>query len=193
MSTLKVGSITNLAGNGGPYQKGSVIQVKYYQLIDNATLNYGSQRNADISIPNFQIVITPGSTNSIIKLDAQFTFGHTGSNFDYLFGFLRNGTKLANSGSDLTATELVPPISYNVRRRGIMPAYGSYPGQNQNAMSVASYTYFDTPATTSPVTYNAFVTSYDVNSTIYINCAQNTTSIGSESGTSWMSATEIGG
>ena len=59
MSTLRVSSITDLAGTGSPYQKGSVIQVKYYQLIDNATLNYGSQRNADVSIPNFQIVITP--------------------------------------------------------------------------------------------------------------------------------------
>tara|TARA_B100000212_G_scaffold221869_1_gene168122 strand:+ start:2207 stop:2788 length:582 start_codon:yes stop_codon:yes gene_type:complete len=193
MSTLRVSSITDLAGTGSPYQKGSVIQVKYYQLIDNATLNYGSQRNADVSIPNFQIVITPASTNSIIKLDAQFTFGHTGNNFDYAFGFLRNGTKLSNSGSDLVAASLVPPGSYSTRRRAIMPAYSSIQVNNQNVMSVASYTYFDTPATTSSVTYNAFVTSYDTNNTIFINCAQNTTSIGSESGTSWISATEIGG
>ena len=193
MSTLRVSTISDLAGTGSPYQKGSVIQVKYYQLLDNATLNYSSQRNADVSIPNFQIVITPASINSIIKVDAQFTFGHNGTNFDIAFGFLRDGTKLANSGSDLASSALVPPGSYTARRRAIMPAYGSYPGPNSNTMSVAYYTYFDTPATTSPVTYNAFVTTYDTNSTIFINCAQNTTSIGSESGTSWMSATEIGG
>ena len=118
---------------------------------------------------------------------------HNGQAFDYVFGFLRDGTKLANSGSDLTSSELVPPGSYTARRRGIMPATSSVNGFNQNAMSVASYTYFDTPATTSPVTYNAFVQSYDFNSTLFINCAQQTTSIGSESGTSWISATEIGG
>lgn len=192
MSTLRVGTITDLAGTGSPYQKGSVVQVQYYQSIDNASFNLSSQRNADNTIPNFQVVITPASTNSIIKLDAQFSFGFSGNNYDMVFGFFRDSTKLANSGSDLSASSLVPPGSYNTRRRGVVSPTSNLQGNNTFSMNQAYFTYFDTPATTSPVTYTVYIQSYDPNTTVYINSAANANSIGSESGISWISATEIG-
>ena len=58
---------------------------------------------------------------------------------------------------------------------------------------IANYSYFDTPNTTSQITYKVGLMTYN-NSTIYINrSVTDTANNGYERGLSYISATEIGG
>ena len=72
-SILKVDNLQNASGTGTPYITGAVLQVKYYQLTTMVNETYGTA-SADQAITNFTVNITPKSTNSIIKLEANIMY-----------------------------------------------------------------------------------------------------------------------
>lgn len=179
-SILRVNTITDSAGTGIPYQTGAVLQVKYYQLTTSQSVTYGS---GDATIPNFQVSITPKSTSSIIKLEAMVVFEANQNPHDTMFFFVKNGTKLGNTQS-----------SPGSRRIGIAPVLISRTSDAAQSLDQAIFTYFDAPSSTSPIVYGVGINSFNANVAFNINrTVSDANNFGSERGTSFMSATEIGG
>ena len=181
MSTIKVDSITDTSGNSIPYMKGAVLQVKYFQLTTTQTETISSA-NTDQAISNFTVNITPKSSSSIIKLEAQLMYESANDAYNSMFFFYRDSTKLAHTESA------------GSRRVGISSSLLSYEAEdNASTPEVVHVGYFDAPSSTSAIayklgintnsTYNLFInrTVTDGNSTSY------------ERGVSFISATEIGG
>ena len=184
------GAITNVkvADNasisGSKLGTGAILQVKYFQLTTPQTETYGTT-NTDMAVTNFNINITPKSTSSIIKLEANIMFEWVNDPWDTLWFFYRNTTKLSatNVGN---------------RRAGISPSLSSHggygSGDNEDSTpEFATLTYFDAPTSTSQITYKLGVNSSGTNN-LFINSTINTSDVvGYERGVSFISATEIGG
>ena len=180
-SILKVDNIQDASGTGIPYIKGHVLQVKYFQLTTSQTETYGTA-NTDHAVSNFVVNITPQSTNSVIKLEANVMYDSANTPWSTVFFFYRDSTKLAN-------TEASP----GNRTVGISIALPSLEDNNDSTPHFSTLTYFDTPNTTSAINYKLGVRAI-ANNNFYINRTQNDTDNSShDRGVSFISATEIGG
>ena len=80
MSTLKTNTIQAATGSNVSVASGTVLQapghvlqVKYYQLTTMVNETYGTA-NTNQAITNFTVNITPSSTSSIIKLEANIMY-----------------------------------------------------------------------------------------------------------------------
>lgn len=159
---------------------GTVLQVKYFQLTTEQIETYGTSNN-DQAITNFNIDITPKSTSSIIKLESNIAYECGSYAGDTMWFFFRNNLKLA-------ATSAGDSQNY-----GISPGLLSFHNNNGVTMEFSTLTYFDTPSTTSAITYKLGVRAYGTNS-FYINrTISSGTSAIYERGVSFISATEIAG
>jgi len=157
---------------------GHIIQVKYFQLTTNQTETISSA-NADQAISNFTVNITPTSTSSIIKLEAQVFLESSNSPHDTVFFFFRDSTKLAN-------TETV-----GSRRAGIVVPSISFHNETSSTAEMAHLGYFDAPSSTSAIAYKLGVNTNATND-LFINRTKDDTDNGShERGVSWISAMEI--
>jgi len=152
-SILKVDSIQNAAGTViMPVMAGGIIQTQVHQE-DGLTYwpvatTAGNDRlllaaDANDSTSHLSVTITPTSATSKILLTTSVFFEGTSSNQNqnYLWLFYRDSTKLgqANVGS---------------RRGGIMSTSSNF--HTADAASTpdsTSYSYYDTPNTTSAITY----------------------------------------
>ena len=187
-SILKVDNIqkangsTPTASDLGINTTGAVLQVKYYQRTTSQTTAYPTT-NTDMIIPNFNINITPASTSSIIKLEANIMFESANELEDTMWFFYRDTTKLGN-------TEPSP----GNRRIGISPTLISYWAQNNNSTpEFSTITYFDTPSSTSEINYKLGVNANGT-SNIFINrCIADIDNASNDRGVSFISVTEIGG
>ena len=180
-SILKVDNLQNASGTGTPYITGAVLQVKYYQLTTMVNETYGTA-SADQAITNFTVNITPKSTNSIIKLEANIMYESANYAWSTMWFFFRNTTKLANTQA-----------SPGSRQIGISPGLSSLDSDNSSTPEMATLTYFDAPSTTSAIDYKLGVTSR-TNNIFYINrTITDSDSNSFERGVSFISATEIGG
>ena len=181
MSTLKVDTITDTSGNSIPYMKGSVLQVQYFQLTTSQTETISSA-NADQAISNFTVNITPKSSSSIIKLDAQIFFETASAVHSSLFFFFRDSTKLAHSASS------------GSRKTGIsVGSLSYYDNDADSTPDMVHMGYFDTPNTTSAIAYKLGCIMSSTNNLFINRTVADTDANGFERGTSYMSATEIGG
>ncbi len=181
MSTIKVDTITDTSGNSSPIIKGAVLQVQYLQ-IDTTVASISVASDTDIVVTQLTVNITPKSTSSIIRLDTHIfhEWAAADAPAEAAWFFYRDTTKLAAS-------------SASNRQCGISMSRLSYHGDAGSTPEIATYSYFDTPSTTSQITYKVGVrnhngTSFSLNRTI--NDTDNTQA---ERGVSFISATEIGG
>ena len=182
MSTIKVDTITDTSGNSIPYMKGSVLQVQYFQLTTSQTETISSA-NADQAISNFTVNITPKSSSSIIKLDAQIFFETANAVHSSLFFFFRDSTKLANTQS-----------SPSNRKIGIASGTLSYYADDSaSTPDMVHMGYFDTPNTTSAIAYKLGCIMSATNNLFINRTVSDTDNNAYERGTSYISATEIGG
>ena len=93
------------------------------------------------NVPNMSLSITPKFANSIVKVEMRW-FGETQVAWDAVFGITRNGT-LINM-----------PVGYESRDYAIGVPVQTYIADDNNSTPELCYiTTVDTPATTSPVTY----------------------------------------
>ena len=181
MSTIKVDTITDTSGNSIPYMKGSVLQVQYFQLTTSQTETISSA-NADQAISNFTVNITPKSSSSIIKLDAQIFFETANAVHSSLFFFFRDSTKLAHSASS------------GSRKTGISVGSLSYYADDADSTpDMVHMGYFDTPNTTSAIAYKLGCIMSATNNLFINRTVTDTDNNSFERGTSYISATEIGG
>ena len=183
MSKLLVNELApKTAGNKIIMPQGGIIQVQYTQFTGTNAVSIAA--NTGTALTDLTVNITPASTSSVIHLQAHIFCEHGEDNsasWNHVFCFLRDSTKLAHptSGS---------------RTVGISMATRTYHEENDSSTpEIARYDYFDTPATTSQITYKCAIVSTNTE-TLFINrTADDSTTNGYERGISFISATEIAG
>ena len=138
MSTLRVDSIRGQTADG-TYRY--LVQMKHFQLTTTQTETISSA-NADQAISNFTVNITPTSSNSIIKLEAQLMYESANEPWETMFFFFRDSTKLAHTESA------------GSRRVGIAsPTINYHSTDNASTLEMVHMGYFYTPSSTSSISY----------------------------------------
>ena len=183
MSTIKVDTITDTSGNSSPIIKGAVLQVQYTQYTGTFTQSLTAETNTVIGSSALTVNITPKSTSSIIKLDTHIfhEWGSQGDAANAVWFFYRDTTALKTTSAGSRPCGIsTSTISYDASDAGSTP-------------EIAYYSYFDTPNTTSQITYKIGLLPRN-DRTLYINrTVDDTDAIGFERGLSFISATEIAG
>ena len=189
MSTIKVDTITDTSGNSIPYMKGAVLQTVVQQE-DGATSFTASgtndvimlASNAADSSSHLSLSITPKSTSSKILLSTSIFFEGGSEAHQYLWSFYRDSTKLS------------APIAGN-RRSGIgQTALGYFNSDLNSTADVVNYMYYDSPNTTSAITYAVSFNHTTSDAIVYLNRTVNDGNDNArERGISILVAQEIGG
>ena len=182
MSKLYVNELApKTSGNKIVMPQGGIIQVQYTQFTGFSTPSLAAATATPLT--DLTVNITPASTNSVIHLQAHVfcEFGVEGNSYEHIFFFYRDTTKLGQP-------------SVGSRRGGISMATRTYFNSDANSTpEIARYDYFDTPASTSTITYKCGVTVQAVD-TLYINrTVGDQDAVYTERGISFISATEIAG
>ena len=158
-------------------QSGGVIQVQSTTL--TSTFSW-TTKGAWTNITGLSVGITPTSNTSKILILVQLSTGDGGNNYTRGYTVARNGVQVnlstANSGV------------------GIPGSFAASIGSLNNSMLVTiPYTYLDSPATTSPITYQVqgYASASSV-TTSYINQAYSPNAE-TNIGTSTITVMEIGG
>jgi len=121
---------------------GGILQVQYTQI--SATSQIACASNTDTEISVLSVNITPTSTNSIIKIEAMVNgeWSNQGAIYNTAWFFYRDSTKLAApvAGSRNSGILMGTSLTYEANDASSTPEH-------------AVYSYFDTPSTTSQITY----------------------------------------
>ena len=199
MGDFKMGSKTVMSqsgtsnptfGAGAP--TGCIIQVQFTQYTGTASMtSIGDDTNyvlvdgaAGSGTEILNVNITPKSTSSKIWLQCSWTgeFNNMADVYNSIFFFYRD------------STTLVAPSASN-RLAGIMPPAINIEVSNPNStLESCFYQYFDTPSTTSQITYKVGVIMYGNATTLHTNRTVDDTDNNSwERGISSICAIEIAG
>ena len=161
---------------------GGIIQIQYAQKTDTGsiTLPVGTP----IAFTDLSVNITPTSTSSIIKLEAMLCgeFGDADNAWNSVSTFLRDDVNVITQVGSRTC--------------GVGHFASPYHADNNaNTPEWSYYTYFDTPNTTSQVTYKAAIEAGWINNdTFHINRTKDDTNASNyERLTSFITVTEIAG
>lgn len=169
-----------LTGIGGG--TGSIVQVQYTMFTGTSTTAYTSSSNKKLT--DLAVNITPTSTNSIIKLEAFVTgeFSNTNAIYNTGWFFYRDNTALVapNAGSRTAGIQIGTNISY-------FAADASSTPENAN------YMYFDSPSSTSQITYSVGFNSYYAGNWHLNRTNNDTNAVDFERGISSICVTEIAG
>ena len=189
VSTLKTNTIqaatgtsVSVAGGHTLHAPGHVIQVQYTQYTGTFTQAYTADTDAVIGASALSVNITPKSTSSIIKLDAHVfhEFSAVNTQDNHVWFFYRDSTALRAPAAGSRPCGISMSSINNATDAGSTP-------------EIVNYTYFDTPNTTSQITYKiGLLTRFS--GTLYVNRTVTDNDNNShERGISFISATEIGG
>jgi len=168
----------------GAYRSGSIIQTQYTQFTGVNT--YSVTADTPVTLTDLTVNITPNFTNSIIFLQAHIfcEFGADASNaWNHMFYFLRDSTKLAQAAA-------------GNRNVGISTATRTYSANDSGSTpEVARFDYFDSPSSTSQITYKVALHCAHSNETFTLNSVTSSGSDGDEyeRGISCIIAQEIAG
>jgi len=180
---MALSKITNggVAASGIP--SGGIIQVQRTMFTSTNTASLTANTSTPLS--DLTVNITPISTSSIIHLQAHILceFGNdtNGSVWDHVFFFYRDTTKLGHAAA-------------GNRNVGVSMATRTVTSSDDDSTpEIARYDYFDTPASTSQITYKCGVQA-NYTDTLYINrTVGDQDATYTERGISFISATEIAG
>jgi len=168
---------------GSKLGTGAILQVQHTQYTDTFSQSLTADVDAVLGSAVLSVNITPKSTSSIIKLDAHIfhEWSDTSAPHNSVWFFYRDSTKLAHPAS-------------GDRACGISSSAISYEGIDADSTpETVYYTYFDSPTTTSQVTYKIGVRNNRASSVNVNKTATDTDNGQFERGISFISATEIGG
>ena len=161
---------------------GAVLQVQYTQYTSTFTQSYTADTNETIGASALSVNITPQSTSSIIKIEAHIfhEFSAVNTQDNHVWFFYRDSTALKHPTAGSRPCGISMSTINNSTDAGSTP-------------EIVNYTYFDTPSTTSQITYKIgllprFSGTLNVNRTVTDNDNNS-----HERGISYISATEIGG
>lgn len=183
MSTLYVDNIApKTAGNKIIMPQGGIIQVQYTQFTGTSAVSLAA--NTSTALTDLTVNITPASASSVIHLQAHIflEFGIDSPNlYNHTFFFYRDTTKLGHATT-------------GNRNVGISAATRTYDAVDDNStVEIARYDYFDTPATTSTITYKCGVQATNADTLAINRTIGDTDNVAYERGISFISATEIAG
>ncbi len=177
-------ALTTVRRAGLVGQAGNIIQMQYTQL--SATSSISSATDTDTEISVLAVNITPVSTSSIIKIEAMVNgeWSDQGATYNSTWFFYRGSTKLAAPAA-------------GSRKVGILLGTGlTYESSDSSSTpEQANYMYFDTPSTTSQVTYKVGF-NHSQSGTIdwHLNkCVTDSDNVNQERGVSSICVTEIAG
>ena len=163
---------------------GSVLQVQKTQYTGTTVTTCAS--NTNVALSHLTVNITPTSTSSIIRIDAAVTgeWENVAPNWNSNWFFYRDSTKLAAPTASNKTTGIHMGTSISI-----------YVDNSSSTPENAYYTYFDTPSTTSQITYKVAViqgsgAEYDWYTNRTAGDADNEQY---ERGVSFISVTEIAG
>ena len=132
-----------VAASGIP--SGGVIQICYHSTGDDTAVN----TQTDVSLDHLTVNITPTSTSSIIRIDAMVNgewSTYQSTSYNSVWFFYRDSTKLSTpvAGGRAVGIHMATGITIESANTGSTPEH-------------AMYSYFDTPSTTSQITYKVGV------------------------------------
>jgi len=165
-------------------QTGHVLQVKHFQLTTMVNEAYPTT-DTDQAITNFVVNITPKSTSSIMKIEANMMFEWANNTWNTMWFFYRDTTKLGNTQAS--------PGNRKIGISPSLPSHGNTTPDNDSTPEFASLTYFDAPQTTSAINYKLGVNSNGTNMLFINRTVGDTDSVAFDRGVSFISVTEIGG
>ena len=141
MSTLKVNTITNTSGNADVTNVGKILQVVSTTKTDHFSANNVSSYT---DLTGMTLNISPTSTGSKILILVNLQYGDNGNGYTG-FRLLRGSTSVGFT------TALDDQNSSNTRDS----AFGAMSGDSQNTYKLhsSSYSFLDSPSTTSSTTY----------------------------------------
>ena len=134
-------SLTNVTAlPSGVVDPSGVVQVKYVQTDDIANMTFGGSTTREVS--QLTVSITPTSASNKILLQAMVMgeFASRTMNWNGTWFFMRDSTELRKS-------------SVGLRNAGIAIGYISHESDNASTPEGVNYTYIDSPASTSALTY----------------------------------------
>ena len=164
-------------------QAGNVIQVQ--RTLVTATSVISLTQQTDTKLTALAVNITPTSTNSIIKIEAMVNgeFSNFSDPHGTAWFFYRDNTKLSTPAAG----------SRNV---GILMGTGVtyFDSDADSTPEQANYMYFDSPNTTSQITYTVGVNKHEATNNFSLNrTVGDSDSHGYERGLSLICVTEIAG
>ena len=159
---------------------GKILQVQYTQFTGTPDVPVGGA--TEVEFTQLSLDITPASTSSVIKLEAQVfgEFANRALNWNSGWYFRRSGTSLR------------APAAGN-RGCSIATSWISHEADSASTPEGVTYGYFDTPNTTSQITYRV---AFFSNSSSTFNLNHTHSDLNSnnyERLVSFISATEISG
>lgn len=159
---------------------GGIIQIQYTQFTGTNTYSITGD-GSWAAITDLAVNITPVSTSSVIKIEAQ-VFGENSANeYNQVFGFLRD------------STELTAPAAGSRRVAIAQNLLGHWDQDRASTANGGHFAYFDSPASTSQITYKVMVTTTAA-ATFYLNRTLTDTDASAyERFISFISVTEIAG
>tara|TARA_R100000353_G_scaffold126376_1_gene89697 strand:+ start:285 stop:812 length:528 start_codon:yes stop_codon:yes gene_type:complete len=167
----------------GAYRSGSIIQTQYTQF--TGTNTYSVTQDTETILTDLTVNITPNFTNSIIHLQAHIfcEFGADLANaWNHVFYFLRDSTKLAQAAS-------------SNRNVGLSMATRTFRDADSGSTpEIARFDYFDSPSSTSQITYKVAFQANHSNETFSLNrTVTDADADSNERGISCIIAQEIAG
>tara|TARA_R100001460_G_scaffold20437_1_gene42359 strand:+ start:75 stop:599 length:525 start_codon:yes stop_codon:yes gene_type:complete len=161
---------------------GAILQVKHTQFTGTNSITLDAL--TDTAFSDLTVNITPTSTSSTIHLQAHI-FGEHGednsSAYNHVFFFYRDTTKLghASAGNRSSGISMATRVFFNE--------------DDATTPEIARYDFFDTPSTTSQITYKVGLRVKVAESFFLNRTADDNDATSDERGVSFISATEIAG
>jgi len=182
LTKLNNQSLSAVTSAGLP--SGTVLQVQRTQIDATSVISCASGTGTEFSV--LSVNITPVSTSSIIKIEAMINgeWADEAATWDSAWFFYRDSTKLSApaAGNRNVGIRMGSSLSYTST-------------DNSSTPELAIYNYFDTPSTTSQVTYKVGVQNNRGTAiNYYLNrCVSDTDAVDMERGISMICVTEIAG
>ena len=184
LSKIKTNSLATGAITSAVMPTGSVLQVQNTQYTGTTSTSCADSTNVELS--HLTVNITPTSTSSIIRIDAAVTgeWSNSAAIWNSNWFFYRDSTKLSAPTASNKSIGIHMGTSISI-----------YVDNSTSTPENAYYTYFDTPSTTSQITYKVGV--YQGSGSTYTWYTNRTVVDADndqyERGVSFISVTEIAG
>ena len=156
MSTIKTNAITTVAGKPILNSTGSILQV--VQTIKTDT--FSTSATGATAITGLSVSVTPSSTSSKILIMYSINYDSTRGNSGGGFRIYRGATRL--TGAEGTGSG---------SRYTVTGDFGANANADQSGMH-RSFTYLDSPSTTSPLAYQIYIFQDTNTYTTHINRAR---------------------
>ena len=191
MSRLVVGQLqaasptTNLisvASGDTVYSPGSVVQMVNTTIYTPTAVAIPNNATANTNIPDLLCSITPKSASSRVYVQVRW-FGELSpqtANWDTMFGLKRNGTAVG-----------VNPSTAGGATGISMAALGYYASDANSTPEMMFFDFYDSPATTSAVTYQVYANNTGSTPTIFTNRTVTASAASYEYGSSTITLWEI--